>query len=101
MPYKFKGQNAYLYRPSETRRPSGLNTIRQSPSPVRVSPVNSRKSPSPTKYKKTQKGRFTVYSPKNKSPSPIYSKKQKGRFTVYKKIEPVKIGRFIVYYRRS
>jgi len=70
-----KGQKAYLYRPSATRRPSGLETIRQSP------------SPSPNKYVKTQRGRFTVYN---------RTQTQKGRFTV---IEPVKMGRFIVYYR--
>lgn len=75
MPHSVKGQKAYLYRPSATRRPSGLNAIRQSP------------SPSPTKYVKTQKGRFTVYN---------RIQTQKGRFTV---IEPVKMGRFIVYYR--
>ena len=100
MPHKFKGQNAYLYRPSETRRPSGLNTIRQSPSPtLRVSPVKSLKSPSPNKYNKKKKGRFTVYTPKKKSP--VYAKTQKGRFEVYNKIEPVKMGRFTVYYRPS
>lgn len=98
MPHTFKGQPAYSYRPSATRRPSGLNAIRQSPSPMRVTPVRSARSPSPNKYKKTQKGRFTVYSPKKKSPA--RSPKKTSRFKVYTRV-PVNSKRFKLYIRKS
>jgi len=102
MPHSLKGQSAKRYRPSATRRNSGLspiaerrafewwNKVRQAVKKTKVSV--KRASPS-KKYNTVKKGRFTVMTPAR------YSTVKKGRFEVLTRLPPSRFSISTKYFK--
>jgi hypothetical protein len=100
MPHALKGQSAKRYRPSATRRNSGLspiaerravelwNKVRQAVKKVTKTLHVNRGSPGYNFVAK--KGRFNVYSPAR------YIVNKKGRFNVLTRLSPKKPSRFSI-----
>ena len=97
MPHALKGQRASMYRPSATRRNSGLspiaekravelwNKLRQAVKKTKISPSK--------KYNTVQKGRFTVMTPVR------YSSAKKGRFEVLTRLPPSRFSVSTKYFK--